>query len=429
MEKNKNLDLKRVKLMYPDLDVTATKLIGWGAGNEFNENYLKLGLEIEYTICIYEENWEKTIHGVNVQKPEALLSENTETTLIVVFSSWWFDVFRQIKDFGNFKCIRAFSGWSDEHEKSIEILKETDLNKKTKVTKNNECAILFQGPIDVYTSMALQITKKITPDVPILLSTWIDEDPIMLKSCENFVDFKVLLKKPKSKGPNGTNLSLQQTGVLAGLRKLDELGFKYALKTRTDTSIYGQLDFNTLINLSSRKRKSQFGLNNRILFSGSNCWKYIPYHLTDQYHFGYIDDLINYWSFSNKCELSNISRDEAFYYFSLGTPESLICRAFLANNSTISTNIKYPIIDLKEYWRILKEEFGLLPEPELTFCKWKSISISSLNINNKKSGLMDTISIDWYKEIGSVQYQKAKKMMLLDFSISDFASNKNVIID
>jgi hypothetical protein len=418
--------INRILILYPDLKINDLKIIGWGAGKEFSEHYEKLGINIDYTICIYEENQGKIINGVKVLGPQVLNKENAENTLIIVFSMWWFDVYRQIKEFGNFRAIRAFNGWTKQHELSSMDLNK-GLNQKPLKIDNHRCAILMQGPLEYYTPMALKLTKQSSPDTPLILSTWNGYSPKIIDECMKYADFVLMNSMPTKSGPNGLNLIRQQFGVLSGLNRLKEAKISYALKIRTDTSIYGDLDFNKLVHLTHTEYASKLNLKGKIIFSGLNSWKYIPYHLTDQYQFGLVSDLINYWSFEKSIEISSVARDEEFYYFSLATPESAICRSFIARNSVANQSIKYSELSIEKYWNLLKSEFGLFPEPELTFCKWKSISLSSINtnpVNQYTKRLMDPIDVTWHESL--INHDLLAEEVILysrGYTISDFARN------
>lgn len=418
--------MDRVKILYPDLNFSSLKIIGWGAGKEFSEHYEKLEIDIDYTICIYEENHGKEINGVRVLEPKALIKENPENTLIIVFSSWWFDIYRQIKEYGNFKVIRAFSGWTEQHELSMASLQH-DVKKRSSKNLDGRFAILMQGPLDCYTPMALKLTKQSSPETPIILSTWRGYSSKLIEQCEEYADAVLMNTMPTKSGPNGLNLFRQQSGVIFGLNELAKLGFTYALKMRTDTSIYGNLDFEKLVSLIHSDYASEFNLKGKILFSGVNSWKYIPYHLTDQYQFGLVCDLLNYWSFEETMELSSIARDEEFYYFSLATPESAICRSFIARNSLAVQSKKFSDLSIQKYWSILKNEFGLFPEHELNFCKWKSISLSSIETSPSSSGvkrLMDPIDITWYESLKNRDLiAEEHSLTSRGYTISDFARN------
>lgn len=421
----------RVNLLYPSLNFSDLKVIGWGAGKEFKENSEKLGFNVDYTICIYEENWGRVINGIKVNPPEILSTENADKTLIIVFSSWWFDVFRQIKSIGNFKVIRAFSGWTPEHQKSYLLANEDfEINRRDSF---NEMAFLFQGPIEVYTPMALKITKIIAPNIPIAFSTWNNSNPDILNECKKYVDFLLLNDMPHNSGPADLNTTRQQFGVIAGLEELKKFGFKYALKIRSDTSIYGQFDAEALIALTKREFPSNYGLASKILFSGLNSWRYIPYHLTDQYQFGEVDDLLSYWSFEGGIEISQIGRDEDFLFFSLSTPESAMLRSFLSRNSRqqFSKRKKISTLSLVDYWKLLIHEFSVLPESDLYFCKWKSISISDIIVEPTVGlgpRLMDPIDHSWVEKLPNLDIEEeVGKVLKCGFTISDFAGNKPIL--
>src|SRR3972149_10072221 len=90
----------RAPIRYPDLDPGNCKLVGWGAGAQFRRYYPLLGIDLDYTICIFEQNIGNTVCGVPVFAPNRLLQEDPKSTLVVIFSNWWFDVLRQVDALG-----------------------------------------------------------------------------------------------------------------------------------------------------------------------------------------------------------------------------------------------------------------------------------------------------------------------------------------
>jgi hypothetical protein len=80
--------LERVLLRYPDLDIANLRVVGWGAGEFFKKYYplISSRIQLEYTVCPWQENQDKVFNGVEVRSPEALMNEDPENTLILVFS-------------------------------------------------------------------------------------------------------------------------------------------------------------------------------------------------------------------------------------------------------------------------------------------------------------------------------------------------------
>jgi len=420
-------DLNRALILYPELDLKKVRLIGWGATSPlFSEHFPSLGLKLAYTIHPLKRNWGKIIHGVEVRPPSALENEDPANTLIIVFSDWWFDIYRQIaREHGKWKVIRAFGGWSDRGSTLWNALGQ----RKSRERVRKDVAVVIQGPLSAYTPLALRISNKFV-DAPIILSTWATEDRTLLEKCRKFVDFVVQSEMPDHDGPGGMNLIRQQKGVLAGLEVARKEGFHYVMKSRTDTSIYmedGGID--SLIAGARRDGESSVGLKKRILFHGADTWKYVPYHLTDQHHFGVTEDLINYWSFDESIGLSAIALDEPFHFFALCTPEAQICRSFLARNG-LGHSKKYANLSCSSYWRLARKEFGLMPESSVDFVKWKGISLSAKGFGSAsglaEDRLNDTMTASWLNSIGEKELERAEKLMDLGMTVANFFANEKI---
>jgi len=430
MNKVTPIDLKRINILYPDISLTNLKFVGWGAGAEFRDYYNKLGIKLEYTICIYKDNWGKRVNNIQVKAPETLLTEDPNKIIVIIFSAWWFDIIRQVSSLGNYKYIRAFSGWTAFHSASYDKFITTHLSRRT--PSANKCAILMQGPLHPYTEMAIAMTKREAPGTHLLLSTWSNSNGNFLSRCKKIIDDLNLNETPKTVGPSGlNNLFIQQFGVLTGLERLKRQGFKYALKIRSDSSLALNFDFDQLILLTERKGRSQCGLNSRLIFSGSHSWKFIPFHLTDQYQFGLIDDLIKYWSFDHTFDVSTMANSAPFYCFSYCTPESAIIKNFLRKNSLKRLNWQSSL-SIQTYWNLIKAEFGFFPEPDINFCKWKSISLSSeitYPEREYKSHLMSNISYDWFCALTKEDAARTNLLMDAGQTISDFQSAQPLAIE
>lgn len=95
-------------MKYPDLDLTKVKLIGWGAGSAFRDFFPRVPLPLAYTVCPLAENHGKTLHGLEVKAPSALLDEDRENSLIVIYARFSSEIMSQIRlNLGDFRTIPA----------------------------------------------------------------------------------------------------------------------------------------------------------------------------------------------------------------------------------------------------------------------------------------------------------------------------------
>ena len=99
--------MDRSLLREPSESLHGMKLIGWGAGQDFTTHFPRHGFDLAYTIDIYPENFGRRIHGIEVRGPWALHGEDPRTCLILVYSTAWFEVLRQVRPLGPFRAVRA----------------------------------------------------------------------------------------------------------------------------------------------------------------------------------------------------------------------------------------------------------------------------------------------------------------------------------
>lgn len=158
-------------------------------------------------------------------------------------------------------------------------------------------AIILQGPICVKEDMTLNsicFYKKVYPYAVIIVSTW-DDEPV--NEIDKLVDLGVIIVQSEKPLNNGLmNLNYQLVSSLAGVKKAEELGCKFAVKTRTDQRICKPYIFDSM--LSALKlfpgKERQKG---RMVTLGYR-WggMFIPFHTCDFLYLGYTEDLIQLFS-------------------------------------------------------------------------------------------------------------------------------------
>jgi hypothetical protein len=166
----------------------------------------------------------------------------------------------------------------------------------TKIIKNPQIGIVIQGPIRHDFDFTLQtVTLYLTnfQESPIVLSTWDDEDisAFLTLAAENSNFYIVTQSKPSN--PGIRNINLQISSTLAGLKKLEALKSKYAIKTRTDQCFFDPLALVKLKNAYTIYSKEQ-----RILVLSLNSFLFRPYGASDLFQFGLIEILVEFWSAS-----------------------------------------------------------------------------------------------------------------------------------
>ncbi|MCK4809722.1 MAG: hypothetical protein KAS99_02150 [Candidatus Omnitrophica bacterium] len=171
--------------------------------------------------------------------------------------------------------------------------------KRDDVRNQKRLAIIIQGPIvckNDFTLETVRIYKEHYSNALIILSTWEDENSDAVKRFEELDVSVILNKKPDYSGISNINFQIVSAG--SGIRKAQELGVEYALKTRTDQRIYAPNVADYLSNIVevfpvSRGYERQ---RKRIVGVSLNTFKYRMYGLSDMMIYGYIDDMLLYWN-------------------------------------------------------------------------------------------------------------------------------------
>lgn len=158
--------------------------------------------------------------------------------------------------------------------------------------------LIIQGKIltdDCFTFETIKFYQKSFDNPTIIVSTHegVDSPDILEKIKELGVEM-VVSPKPKCCGP--FNINLQITATVAGLKKAKELGFDYAIKTRSDVRLYGVNIAEFVFNLIKQfPIKPGFKQKERIISSNIFTLKYRPYSLSDMTVAGTVDDLLLYF--------------------------------------------------------------------------------------------------------------------------------------
>jgi hypothetical protein len=164
--------------------------------------------------------------------------------------------------------------------------------------RSEKLSIIVQGPYlkkENFTLDTLRSYRKNFPDSIIILSTW------SVPKCDDFllkeIDVKIILNaKPTYSG--SSNVNLQIVSTKSGILLAKKLGAFYALKTRTDQRICNPYLYTYLTNLLSAfpLLDKNYPQHSRLIACSLNTFKLRMYCISDMFLFGYIDDMVRYWS-------------------------------------------------------------------------------------------------------------------------------------
>ncbi len=210
--------------------------------------------------------------------------------IVAIFSKNHLDILmRMVCQAAESKTLYAAVQIKPKDTEEIPILKNAAVPRSL--------AIILQGPIclkDDMTANTIRFYKTAYPYAVIIVSTWNDEPKEAIKRLAEFGAIIVASEKPSESGI--MNVNYQLASSLAGVRKAQELGCEYAVKTRTDQRVCKPFIFDSMIS-SMQLFPGGKGQKGRIAVLGvCRGGMFIPYYTCDFLYFGYTDDLIQMFS-------------------------------------------------------------------------------------------------------------------------------------
>lgn len=163
--------------------------------------------------------------------------------------------------------------------------------------KKSVTAIVLQGPVlakDDFTYQSVLFYAKNFKDTIIIVSTWADEDPVIINKLKAAGAIVILNNKPAI--PGNANINYQIVSSINGIAKAKAMGAAYVMKTRTDQRIYGLNVIDYFLNLIELYPLKNIQVQKqRLIIPSINTFLYRLYGITDMLMFGDVDDMILYW--------------------------------------------------------------------------------------------------------------------------------------
>lgn len=223
-------------------------------------------------------------------------------------------------------------------------------------------AVIIQGPIykkDDFTLETIRLYKKLFLGADIIVSTWNTEDSNYIEKIKEEKIEVILSSEPEIPGPSHINFQLKSTSV--GIKRAEESGAEYILKTRTDQRIYGVnvLDFFHNL-LKTFPPKTGYKQKERVIGVSLNTFKYRLYDLSDMVVFGLLEDMKLFWSAApdNRPykDDANLTQGE---FSRLRICEMYLTSEFLKN---IGRELKWTIEDS---WQAMADHFIVVDQQSL----------------------------------------------------------------
>lgn len=161
--------------------------------------------------------------------------------------------------------------------------------------KTDKIAIVMQGPLRKENNFTLETVKyyhKAYTEMPVVISTWLDEDKKYIEKLRENGAYVVKSEKPEFHGHK--NINLQLISSKAGVKAAAEMGARFICKTRTDQRINKLGAFEFMYNLLKAFPSSYDSVqDNRLIALGMNYGNvFFPYFLSDFLFFGSVKEMM-----------------------------------------------------------------------------------------------------------------------------------------
>lgn len=250
----------------------------------------------------------------------------------------------------------------------------------------HDTAILIQGgEVSRFTLQTVRFYRNLYPEVGLVLSTWQGQYSKSLENELAEVGGHLVLSEPPI-NPGVSNQNLQMVSSYEALRFAGSLGFRYALKTRSDQR-FNSPDFlvrfrlaNSLNPLPPRAR----GQNERVVGISRNTYLYRKYGLSDMAVWGRVDDLLRYWDGSLVEETTRRALD---------TPQKCsdyVCEAYFVTRFLEASGWRIRHT-LEDWWDALGDRFVVLDSDSLGFFWEKYSALANLNRHRDATGKFEEI--------------------------------------
>jgi hypothetical protein len=277
----------------------SSRIVGWGSGSVFDYFHTLYPVRLDYVVDNDAQRWGSWRRGAQIVEPARLKEENPAETFIVVYSSAWPEIQRQIKAIGDFASLPASAVFADASVRTRLAWSEQLASRpRERRMLRGENAVVVQGPvIPGVTPHVLRVMTALHPDARVILSTWTDTDPDLLATVSSIADDVVVSVRPASGSIQNRNFQIVSTR--AGIERAIAQGARRILKTRTDlavlaTSVFEQARW-WLDRIGNRPARAA-GLGERLIVPSSFTRKFLLYHPSDLVMLGTAEDMLQYWS-------------------------------------------------------------------------------------------------------------------------------------
>ena len=276
-----------------------SRLVGWGSGSVFDYFQELHPLRLDYLVDNDSGRWSHLRHGLEIVPPDRLASDRRADAFVVIYSSSWPEIQRQLNELGDFRSLPASAVFADAGTRAKLAWSEEIAARPATVRRPNaKNAIVVQGPVvDGVTTHVLRVLTALHPHDQVILSTWDDTEAQSLAEASAAADDVVLSAKPAHGGIQNRNHQIVSTR--AGIARAIEHGARTVLKTRTDLAVLASPLFDQArwwLDRVGGGAARAAGLRRRLIVPSSFTRKFLLYHPADLVMLGDAEDLLQFWS-------------------------------------------------------------------------------------------------------------------------------------
>jgi hypothetical protein len=293
------IDVRALDAASAALSDRRSRLVGWGSGSVFEYFQGLHPVRLDYLVDNDSTRWGQTHRGVEIVSPQRLRSDDRASTFVVIYSSAWPDIQRQLAGLGRFASLPASAVFADAAARArLAEAERIAATAQPRPAPRSANAIVVQGPVvPAITARVLQVMTARNPDAHVVLSTWQDTDRALLDEARAIADDVVVSPRPAHAGIQNRNCQIVSTA--AGISRAIALGATTILKTRTDLAVLATSPFaqaRWLLDRLDATAPRAAGLRDRLIVPASYTRKFLLYHPSDLVMLGAASDLAQYWS-------------------------------------------------------------------------------------------------------------------------------------
>jgi hypothetical protein len=256
---------------------------------------------------LFVDDDRRTPDGLPILGLSALADEDPGNTIIVVCSGSLSKAYEKVKPFGDFTLIPFFSMvYLYPHLATLRSL--AMLPTERKAPRQSRLGIVVRGRVEGATT--IQVCRQFAKDYPdayLLASTWKDTAPEDVAALEKVCSEILLLDPPELPGVQNKNYQIRS--AVAGMAACRKAGVERVLLTRNDLFLFAPdllRTFDSYRASFSTDTVRGYGMEGRIVVGNTSTRKYIPYHPSDLFMYGALDDLLQMWSAAPYDERPNV---------------------------------------------------------------------------------------------------------------------------